>query len=163
MSTLATELTSSLLKSWVSEVNRDLGWEGSVDDEGFCVFGGKDGHALVVQADDRVGVIRFSSEVGGPVAEDDGRTLASLLTANFRGLALGLATFSLHPESRKVHFELVWSDPDRGGIDRFATLAERFSQLAARARQLLSDGTLAELWRQTPVSESGASDSFIRA
>ncbi|MFO1452527.1 MAG: type III secretion system chaperone [Opitutaceae bacterium] len=163
MSTLVTELPSSLLKSWVSEVNRDLGWSGSVDDDGFCVFGAKDGHAVAVQADDRVGVIRFSSEIGGPVADEDNRTLTALLTANFRGLALGLATFSLHPESRKVHLELVWSDPDRGGIDRFATLADRFNKFAGQARQQLSDGTLSELWRQTPASEAGASDAFIRA
>jgi hypothetical protein len=163
MSTAPTELPSSLLQSWISELNRDLGWEGKVDDEGFCVFNGKDGQVVVVQADDRTGGLRFSAEVGGPVADADTVLPATLLTANYRGASVGAAYFSLHPEDRRIQLELVWGDPDRGGIDRFATLAARFSQLADLSRQRISNGTLGEIWTAAAAPGPEASGDMIRA
>jgi hypothetical protein len=152
-----------MLRSWIAQLNTDLGWDGVVDDDGFCVLTAKDEHAVVVQADDRLGAIRFSSEVGGPVAESDAGLLGLLLAANFRGGPFGLGALSLHPENRTVHLELVWSDVDRGGMDRFALLAERFSKLAAVTRQKIADGSLAELWQRPSGAGQVATDGFIRA
>jgi hypothetical protein len=163
MSESSLESPSSLLRTWVGQMNAELGWSGVVDDDGFCVLAGKDDHAVVVQAEDRVGTIRFSTEVGGPVGTDDAALLGLLLAANFRGGPFGIGALSLHPEERTVHLELVWSDVDRGGIDRFAVLAERFSKLAAVTRRKIADGSLAELWQRPSAADGAAADGFIRA
>lgn len=163
MSAPSLESPSSLLRTWVGELNAELGWNGAVDDDGFCILATKEEHAVIIHADDRLGTIRFSSEVGGPVGADDAALLGLLLSANFRGGPFGIAALSLHPEERTVHLELVWSDVDRGGIDRFAALAERFAKLAATTRRKIADGSLTELWQRPSSAEGAGTDGFIRA
>jgi hypothetical protein len=97
------------------------------------------------------------------VADADTVLPATLLTANYRGASVGAAYFSLHPEDRRIQLELVWGDPDRGGIDRFATLAARFSQLADLSRQRISNGTLGEIWTAAAAPGPEASGDMIRA